>query len=380
MATIADYAFMARALHLAERGLYSADPNPRVGCVVVRGGEIVGEGWHCRAGEPHAEVHALREAGDRVRGADVYVSLEPCCHHGRTPPCSDALIAAGVARVVAAMEDPNPRVAGKGLAQLAQAGIRVETGVMQSEAERLNPGFVRRMRDGRPWVRCKLAMSLDGRTALANGMSQWITGAAARDDVQSWRARSSAVMTGIGTVSADDPALTVRLPPSEWEAKGCGGEVRQPVRVVLDTRLRMSAAARILRQPGRTLILTAAVSGAAGDALAAAGAQVMCLPSDPGGGGVDLGAALRCLAQEGVNELWVEAGPTLSGALLREGWVDELIIYMAPLLMGDAARGLFHLPPFKQLADCIVLDIADVRAVGNDWRITAQVRKTQAAV
>jgi diaminohydroxyphosphoribosylaminopyrimidine deaminase/5-amino-6-(5-phosphoribosylamino)uracil reductase len=377
MATTADYVFMARALHLAERGLYTADPNPRVGCVVVSEGQIVGEGWHCRAGEAHAEIHALRQAGERARGADVYVSLEPCCHHGRTPPCSDALIAAGVKRVVAAMEDPNPKVAGKGLAQLKQAGIEVETGVMHDEAQRLNPGFIRRMRNGRPWVRCKMAMSLDGRTALANGVSQWISGEAAREDVQHWRARSSAVVTGVGTVLADDPSLTVRLQPSVWEQRGCGGEVRQPLRVVMDTRLRTPPQARILKQPGRTWLFTASDDQAARHSLSAAGASIECLAPEPGRSGLNLGAALQRLAGEGVNEVWMEAGPTLSGAMLREGLVDQLIIYMAPLLMGNVARGLFHLQPFASLAECIALDITDMRAVGKDWRITAQVSKAR---
>jgi diaminohydroxyphosphoribosylaminopyrimidine deaminase/5-amino-6-(5-phosphoribosylamino)uracil reductase len=329
MTNAADYVFMARALQLAERGMYTADPNPRVGCVLVRDGEIVGEGWHCRAGEAHAEVHALRQAGERARGADVYVTLEPCCHHGRTPPCSDALIAAGVARVVAAAADPNPRVAGEGMKQLARAGITVETGLLQGEAERLNRGFLQRMRGGRPWVRCKLAMSLDGRTALANGASQWITGETARRDVQYWRARSSAVMTGIGTVLADDPALTVRLQPPPSAEHGCGDAIRQPLRAVLDTSLRMPA-------------------------------QVM-----------------QILAKEGINEIWAEAGPTLSGALLRDGLVDELIIYMAPLLMGDMARGLFRLPAFERLSECVALEISEVRAVGRDWRITARVGKVR---
>lgn len=372
MADRADYAFMARALHLAERGLYSADPNPRVGCVVVRDGEIVGEGWHCRAGEAHAEIHALRQAGERARGADVYVTLEPCCHHGRTPPCSDALIAAGLKRVVAAMDDPNPKVAGQGLAQLTRAGIAVESGVMQVEAERLNPGFIRRMRAGRPWVRCKLAMSLDGRTALANGESRWITGNASRHDVQAWRARSSAVMTGIGTVLADDPALTVRLEPALWKQRGCAEEIRQPLRVVMDGRLRTPVSARLLKQPGRTRIITANADPAAVQALSDAGAMVTCLSTAPDGTGVNLQESLRFLAEERVNELWVEAGANLSGAMLQAGLIDELIIYVAPLLMGDAARGLFHLPPFDRMADCLDLRITDVRAVGDDWRITAR--------
>jgi len=376
MSAAADITFMAHALRLAERGIYTTDPNPRVGCVVVRDGEIVGEGWHCRAGEAHAEVYALRQAGDRARGADVYVTLEPCSHHGRTPPCADALIAAGVARVVSAMQDPNPRVAGEGLARLTSSGIRVETGVLQNEAEDLNPGFIQRMRRGMPWVRCKMAMSLDGRTALANGESRWITGEAARRDVHYWRARSSAVLTGIGTVLADDPALTVRLDTPLAERQACGAEIRQPLRVVLDTHLRIPATARILKQPGHTWLFSAAAADQAA-VLHAAGANVEYAPPLSGGAGMDLVAVLQRLAQEGVNELWVEAGPTLSGALLQAGLVDELIIYVAPLLMGDAARALFHMPAFTRLADCLTLEISDVRAVGKDWRIRARIGKAQ---
>jgi diaminohydroxyphosphoribosylaminopyrimidine deaminase/5-amino-6-(5-phosphoribosylamino)uracil reductase len=372
----ADHAYMARALHLAARGLYSTDPNPRVGCVIVRDGEVVGEGWHCRAGESHAEVFALEQAGTRARDATVYVTLEPCCHHGRTPPCSDALIAAGVKRVVAAMEDPNPRIAGQGLAQLREHGIAVESGMMRFQAERLNPGFIRRMVEGRPWVRCKLAMSLDGRTALANGASRWISGEAARADVQQWRARSSAVMTGIGTVLADDPALTVRLPLPLWAERGCGSTLRQPLRVVMDSRLRTPAAARLLAQPGETLIFAAGEDPIGAERLAAAGAKIEYAPA--AGGGVDLKTALERLAQRGVNEVWVEAGAVLSGALLREGLVDELILYMAPLLMGNAARGLFDLPVFGNLDECIALRIEDLRAVGEDWRLIASVQPRRA--
>lgn len=375
-ADFADHAHMARALQLAARGLYSTDPNPRVGCVIVRDGEVVGEGWHCRAGESHAEVFALEQAGTRARDATVYVTLEPCCHHGRTPPCSDALIAAGVKRVVAAMEDPNPRIAGRGLAQLREHGIAVESGMMRFQAERLNPGFIRRMVEGRPWVRCKLAMSLDGRTALANGASRWISGEAARADVQQWRARSSAVMTGIGTVLADDPALTVRLPLPLWAERGCGSTLRQPLRVVMDSRLRTPAVARLLAQPGETLIFAAGEDPIAAERLAAVGAKIEYAPA--AGGGVDLKTALERLAQRGVNEVWVEAGAVLSGALLREGLVDELILYMAPLLMGNAARGLFDLPVFGNLDECIALRIEDLRAVGEDWRLIASVQPRRA--
>lgn len=358
--TRADHAHMAHALQLAARGLYTAHPNPRVGCVIVRDDEIVGTGWHQRTGEAHAEIHALQQAGERARGATAYVTLEPCCHHGRTPPCTDALIQAGVARVVSAMRDPNPKVAGAGLQQLAAAGINVENGVLQMEAERLNPGFIMRMQHARPFVRCKLAMTLDGRTAAADGTSQWITGAAARADVQRWRARSSAILTGIGTVLADDPHLTVRL-----EA-----EHLHPLRVVLDSRLRLPPGARMLQEPGQTLILTAEDDDARRTALTQAGATVVKLPH--GNGGIDLPAALRTLAAEyAINELLVEAGPTLNGALLDAGLIDELIIYMAPALLGDSARGLFHLPAPLALPQRIELNISEVRAVGQDWRITA---------
>lgn len=365
-----DHRYMARALALAGRGLYSTDPNPRVGCVLVRNGEIVGEGWHGRAGAPHAEVLALRQAGERARGATAYVTLEPCCHHGRTPPCSEALIAAGVARVAAAMVDPNPIVAGRGLAGLAAAGIAVESGLMIGAAAELNCGFVSRMRRGRPWLRLKMAMSLDGRTALANGVSQWITGEAARQDVQRWRARSSAILTGVDTVLADDPLLNVRLAPEVWAEYGYG-DLRQPLRVVMDTRLRLPARARLFEAPGKVQVFTANSDDSAAAPLRAAGATVTTIPT--GAGGVDLRIALETLGAQGMNELWVEAGPRLSGALLEQNLVDELIIYMAPKLLGDGAHGLFHLPRWESLAECPELRIHDVRAVGSDWRIMARV-------
>lgn len=359
-----DHAHMARALELAARGLYSTDPNPRVGCVLVRGGEVVGEGWHEMAGGPHAEVHALRAAGERACGATAYVTLEPCCHHGRTPPCSDALLAAGVGRVVVAMVDPNPKVSGQGLRQLQAAGVRVASGVLEAEAADLNRGFIKRMRQGLPYVRAKIAMSLDGRTALASGESQWITGEAARLDVQRLRARSSAILTGIGTVLADDPRLTVR---------GGGLAVkpgRQPLRVVVDSGLRTPITARLLTQPGRTLIATAADRLAAGEALRAAGAETMGLPATAAG--VDLRELLRQLAAREVNEVLAEAGARLNGALLAAGLVDAVVIYMAPLALGDAGRGLFHLPGLATMAQRVEFEIADVRAVGRDWRITAR--------
>ncbi len=368
MSTADDHRFMARALQLAERGLYSTDPNPRVGCVLVHGGEVVGEGWHERAGEPHAEVHALAEAGERARGATAYVTLEPCCHHGRTPPCSEALIAAGVSRVVAAMEDPNPRVAGQGLAQLAAAGIATESGLMADAAAALNPGFVMRMRHGRPWVRCKLAMSLDGRTAMASGESKWITGAQARQDVHRLRARSSAIVTGIGTVLADDPSLTARP-----EGAAPAGGWRQPLRVVLDPHLSMPADARMLTLPGRSVVATRSEDGGVREALERAGAEVWAVPGS--GDAVDLQAVLERLGEEQINEVLVETGATLSGAMLQAGLVDELIIYVAPHLMGDGARGLFHLPGLERMEQRIGLDIRDIRAVGADWRVTAAVQR-----
>ena len=360
-----DHAWMARALQLARRGLYSTDPNPRVGCVLVRDGELVAEGWHARAGEPHAEIHALRAAGERARGATAYVTLEPCSHHGRTPPCADALIEAGVARVVAAMPDPNPLVAGEGLERLRAAGIEVASGVLQAQAEALNPGFVSRMRRGRPWLRCKLAMSLDGRTAMASGESRWITGAAARADVQRLRARSSAILTGIGTALADDPSLNVRLAAGELYGVA---PVRQPLRVVLDSGLRLPPTARMLGLAGDTLVLTANQDAAARAALEAAGAEVGYVSATDGS--LDLHAVLALLAQREINEVLVESGPTLAGALLDAGLIDELVVYMAPHVMGDAARGLFHLPGLERMEDRIGLELVDLRRVGTDVRMT----------
>lgn len=354
-----DHTFMARAIRLAARGLATTDPNPRVGCVIVRDGHVVGEGWHERAGEAHAEVHALQQAGEQAKGATAYVSLEPCCHHGRTPPCSEALIGAQLARVVVAMQDPNPKVAGKGLRQIAEAGIRVEAGLMQEQARALNPGFIKRMQGQRPFVRNKLAMSLDGRTAMASGESKWITGEAAREDVQRLRARSSAILTGIGTILADNPAMTVRLPDVE----------RQPIRVVVDTHLSMPVDARILSQPGQTVIMTAETNVDLQDRLRAAGAEV--IQTGSADQGIDLHAVLDELAERQCNEVLLETGATLSGAMLEAGLIDEMVIYMAPLLMGDAARGLYRLPMMRTMADRISLEIRDTRVLGTDLRITA---------
>ncbi|MCK5382762.1 MAG: bifunctional diaminohydroxyphosphoribosylaminopyrimidine deaminase/5-amino-6-(5-phosphoribosylamino)uracil reductase RibD [Gammaproteobacteria bacterium] len=357
---------MARALRLAERGLLTTAPNPRVGCVLVRDGVVVGEGWHERAGLPHAEINALQQAGSQAAGATAYVTLEPCCHQGRTPPCTDALIAAGVTRVVAAMEDPNSQVAGQGLAALQSAGIDATAGVLADAAEQLNAGFVLRMRQGRPWVRCKLAMSVDGRTAMASGESRWITAAAARADVQQLRARSDAIMTGIGTLLADDPSLNVRI-------DGMDESYRQPLRVILDSRLRTPPDAKLLDLPGETLIVTGAVDADNEARLTRTGIRIVTLPTQDGQ--LDLPAVLQYLGTLQINEVHLEAGATLCGALLQAGLLDELVIYMAPHLMGNAAHGLFALPGLEQMSQRIKLSITDVRAVGDDWRITAKIEK-----
>ncbi|MFZ5483129.1 MAG: bifunctional diaminohydroxyphosphoribosylaminopyrimidine deaminase/5-amino-6-(5-phosphoribosylamino)uracil reductase RibD [Pseudomonadota bacterium] len=362
----ADHAHMAHALRLAERGLTTTTPNPRVGCVLVRDGAIVGEGWHARAGQPHAEVHALRAAGDRARGATAYVTLEPCSHHGRTPPCAHALIDAGVTRVVAAMTDPNPQVSGRGIQLLTLAGIHAEVGLLEAEARELNIGFVARMTRGRPWLRLKTAASLDGRTALANGASQWITGPAARADVQHWRARACAILTGIGTVLADDPRMNVRL----------AGTTRQPLRVIVDSRLQTPAMARMLPAPASggaaggvgdsVLIACAAADPARRAALEAAGAEVIELPGPAGR--VGLTALLNELARRGINEVHAEAGATLNGALLDAGLVDEWVAYQAPIVLGHAARGLFEMPPLTDMVGRRDFVLHDVRKVGADLR------------
>lgn len=347
---------MARALRLAEKGLYTTTPNPRVGCVIVRDGQVVGEGWHQRAGEPHAEILALRQAGAAARGATVYVSLEPCSHHGRTPPCTNALIEAGVARVVAAMRDPNPQVCGRGIELLVLAGIRAEIGLLEAEAKELNLGFIRRMTRGRPWVRLKTAASLDGKTALASGESKWITGEAARADVHRWRARACAILTGVGTVQADDPQMNVR-----------GVAVsRQPLKVVLDSRLATPPTARILA--GGALIVAAVDDAHRRAALEAAGAEVILLPGADGR--VDLAGTLQVLARRGINELHVEAGATLNGALLSGGWVDEWLAYYAPVALGHQARGLFDMPALTDMAARHRFVLHDLCRLGADLRLT----------
>jgi diaminohydroxyphosphoribosylaminopyrimidine deaminase/5-amino-6-(5-phosphoribosylamino)uracil reductase len=349
--SVFDHAMMRRALDLAERGLFTTTPNPRVGCVLTHGNEVVGAGWHETAGGPHAEVLALRQAGDRAAGATVYVTLEPCSHHGRTPPCVDALKQAGVARVVAAMRDPNPQAARGGHA-LAASGVRFESGLMEDEAKELNIGFVSRMTRGRPWVRLKIAATLDGRTALQDGKSQWITGPEARRDGHRWRARACAVLTGAGTVAADDPRFTVR----EVETP------RQPLRVVVDSRLETPRGARILK--GERVLVFAARPGELENA------EVVALPNP--GGKVDLPQMLRELARRGINELHVEAGSRLNASMLREGCVDELLIYLNPSFLGDAAQGMFDLPALSALDQRTRLEIVSLDRAGEDLRILAR--------
>jgi diaminohydroxyphosphoribosylaminopyrimidine deaminase/5-amino-6-(5-phosphoribosylamino)uracil reductase len=371
MAEPEDFAFMARAIRLARLGLYTTDPNPRVGCVLTRGGEVVGAGHHRYAGESHAERNAIAAAGERARGATAYVTLEPCCHEGKTPPCTVALLDAGVRRVVAAMADPNPLVAGKGLEALRVGGIEIEVGVLEAEARRLNPGFIKRMRQGLPHVRCKLAASLDGRTAMASGESKWITSEQARRDVQLLRARSSAILTGIGTLLADDPSMNVRLGAEDLPGMGHRERVRQPLRVVVDSRLRIPANARMLGLPGKTLVACLDQGRSAVMRLEAAGADIHLCSGR--GGRVDLERLLRYLASRETNEVLVEAGPTLSGALLKADLVDEIILYLAPHLMGDEAHGLFRLPGLARMQDRIALEICDLRMVGPDLRMTATI-------
>ncbi len=359
-----DHEMMARALRLAELGLNSTTPNPRVGCVIVNNGQIVGEGWHRRAGEEHAEVHALRAAAGWARGATAYVTLEPCSHHGRTPPCSDALLTAGIGRVVAAMADPNPLVAGQGLASLRAAGVLAEEGLLAVEARELNIGFVARMSRARPWLRMKVAASLDGKTALKNGVSQWLTSADARQDGHRWRARACAMLTGIGTVRHDDPQLNVR------GLEGLASDSRQPLKVVVDSRLELPLDARLLRGGGGVLLAAAVAGSTRIAALERVGAEVLLLPGPDGR--VDLVALLAELARRGINEVHAEAGFHLSGALLAAGLVDELLLYLAPCLVGDAARGMFDLPALQSLAGKRSLLIRDLRSLGPDLRLLAR--------
>lgn len=353
---------MARALQLARRGLYTTTPNPRVGCVIVRDGAIAGEGWHERAGGPHAEIMALEAAGERARGATAYVTLEPCHHHGRTPPCDEALIATGITRVVAAMLDPDPRTAGQGVARLRGAGMVVETGVLEKEARELNRGFISRVTRGRPWVRMKIAASLDGKTALLNGKSQWITGEAARNDGHHWRAQACAVMTGIGTVRDDDPRLDVRAVETS----------RQPLRIVIDSRLELSPDARMLKGGG-VLVACAIDDRAKALKLQDRGAEIVVMPN--AAGKVELPALMHELGRRNINELHIEAGHKLNGSLLNEGCVDEVLLYFAPCLIGDRARGMADLPELAELAARRELRIESMLMVGADIRILAALRE-----
>ena len=354
-----DHAYMSQALQLAEKGLYSTSPNPRVGCVIVRDGKIVGSGWHVKTGQPHAEINALNIAGGAAQGATVYLTLEPCSHYGRTHPCAEALIRAKVAKVIIAMQDPNPLVAGKGTSLLKQSGINVQIGLMGEWAKDLNVGFVSRMTNNRPWVRMKIAASLDGKTALNNGVSQWITGEAARHDGHRLRARSCAVLTGIGTVLEDDPQLSVRFIETP----------RQPLRIIIDSRLKIPTTARVLRGEGE-LIFTTTDNKERISALKEVGAHPIILPNEKGK--IDLAGLMQILADFEINELLVEAGNRLSGAFIREGLVDELIIYLAPHLIGNRAMGMLQLPELTDLSEKYNLKIKDLRMVGKDIRIMSR--------
>lgn len=362
-----DQQCMSRALELAERGLTTTDPNPRVGCVIAKDDAIIGEGWHERPGEQHAEIQALQSVGLKASGATLYVTLEPCTHFGRTPPCVDAVIAARVRRVVCATVDPNPRVRGAGIRKLEANGITVDRGLLEAPARSLNRGFIRRMEQALPWVRLKLAASLDGRTALANGESRWITDEAARADVQQWRARSSAILSGSGTVLRDDPQLNARL------ADGRPAD-RQPLRVIADSELRTPVSARVLSPPGQAVIFTCEAGNPRRAELEARGARIETLARGPGG--VDLRQLMSRLGELEVNEVWVEAGPRLAGALVSAGLVDELVIYLAPDLLGGQARGMFELPQLTALEQRWSLRFTDVRMIGRDLRIVAE-RETQ---
>jgi diaminohydroxyphosphoribosylaminopyrimidine deaminase/5-amino-6-(5-phosphoribosylamino)uracil reductase len=375
MASADDHRYMAEALRLAANGQYDTAPNPTVGCVLVKDGRVIATGWTAPTGGPHAERVALAAAGGEARGATAYVTLEPCCHTGRTGPCTRALIEAGVARVVFAGHDPNPRVNGGGAKELAAAGIAVEGGVLEQAAEPLNRGFFTRMRTGLPWVRSKLAISLDGRTALANGESQWITSAAARGDVHRWRARSGAVLTGSGTIVDDDPSLNARR---EEAGIDVGVGIKQPLRAIVDARLRTPVTARTLRLPGEVLVLTSrSVADPAAVALRNAGARVETVDGDDEH--CDLRAVLVRLAEHEINDVWVEAGAGFNGALLRAGLIDVLVVYVAPQLLGDSARGMFSVPPLTELAAGWKLAFDDVRRIGPDLRITARVSRVAGA-
>ncbi|HRB28831.1 MAG TPA: bifunctional diaminohydroxyphosphoribosylaminopyrimidine deaminase/5-amino-6-(5-phosphoribosylamino)uracil reductase RibD [Nitrosomonas sp.] len=363
MFSAADHAFMSHALQLAEKGLYNTTPNPRVGCVIVQNEHIIASGWHEKAGQPHAEIHALKMAGEAARGATAYVTLEPCSHYGLTPPCANNLIEAGIVKVNMAMEDPNPLVAGRGRMLLQQAGITVATGLLEAQAQTLNIGFVSRMTRKKPWVRIKIAASLDGKTALRNGASQWITGEAARTDGHRWRARSCAIMTGIGTIKSDNPQLTVRHIET----------TRQPKKIVLDSQLSIPLGASLLQDESAIIFTADHHNQAKISQLTKLGVQVIPLPANDGT--VDLEKMLTLLATDfAMNEILVEAGSNLNGALLNANLVDEIILYLAPHLLGDDAQGIFRLPELVDLEQKKTLIFEDIRTVGQDIRIVARFR------
>lgn len=365
-----DTQLMAQAIVLAKKGWFSTDPNPRVGCIIVKQDNIIGQGWHQYAGKAHAEIMALANAGD-VRGATVYVTLEPCSHQGRTPACTEALIKAGISRVVVAMQDPNPQVAGSGLKILVAAGIDVVVGVLKEEAKLLNLGFISRMNRGRPYVISKIACSLDGRTATASGASKWITSKQARSNVQQLRAGSSAILTGIGTVLADDPSLNARL-----NTRIKNQTILQPMRIVLDSKLQMPITAKMLNLPGRTLILTGAKNSKRQQALRHAGAEVIELTLDDNGH-IELNNMLLFLGKQAINQVLVEAGSVLNGALMAQQLIDEWIVFMASIVIGDAGRGLFRLPLVRTMRDKITLQLVETRAVGKDLRLRYLLAKNQ---
>lgn len=365
--TSQDHTYMTQALRLAEKGMYTSQPNPRVGCVIVKDGKVIGEGAHLKAGEAHAEVHALNHAGADAKDADVYVTLEPCSHQGKTPPCIDPLIQAGVKRVFVAMEDPNPIVSGKGIEALREAGIEVHVGLMQASAEQLNPGFIKRMKTNIPYVRCKVAASLDGKIALSNGRSLWITGEAARMDVHRWRARSDAVITGIGTVLYDNPVMTVRLDE----------EARQSIRVIVDSQLSIPLQAKILNEHDLSeypvTIAYARDKFGHADKLAAMGVDLLHLPQDTSGNTrVNLFGLLDALGQKGCNEVLIEAGHGLNGGFLQRNLIDECILYYAPKLMGSDAMPIFSIKTITSMAKAIQLNLLDVRQIGEDIRVIAR--------
>lgn len=375
MWTASDYQYMSRALQLARRGLYSTDPNPRVGCVIVKDDIVLSEGWHQKAGQPHAEIEALKNAiennaSENISGATCYVTLEPCAHHGRTSPCTVSLIKAGIRKVVAATIDPNPLVAGKGLQQLKEAGIETASGLLEAQAVELNPGFIMRMQQGRPFVRCKLAMSLDGKTALQNGESKWISSSESRLDAQKLRARSSAIMTGIGTVIADDPSMNVRLSEtSEWAKDG-----QQPLRIILDSRLETPIDAKILSLPGGVIIFHASNDKENKQNLENTGAELVFVNAKRGPDFLEYVLAYLATEKE-INEILLETGSTLAGEMMQAGLIDELIIYLAPTLLGQDAKSLFQLPLLDNMSDRISLHFSDIRAIGKDIRIKATVNR-----